>query len=147
MFRTLCAAMIFAVREAAGTPLGRDAGLKYLHGFVEEMKGVRLRQKRPRTRRPARRHRCAGGKLILTATELKIIGDTKAAGVASAARSRSGCRARFICNSGHFRSKQTATNKSPHFSAAKRGDNAARVFTKQIHAMQKRAGSSRAMML
>jgi polar amino acid transport system substrate-binding protein len=26
------------IREAMGTPLGRDNGLKYLHGFVEEMK-------------------------------------------------------------------------------------------------------------
>jgi polar amino acid transport system substrate-binding protein len=26
------------IREAMGTPLGRDTGLKYLHGFVEEMK-------------------------------------------------------------------------------------------------------------
>jgi len=35
--------------------------------------------------------------------------------------------------------KQTANDKSPHFAAAERGDNAARKATKQIDAMQKRA--------
>jgi hypothetical protein len=38
-----------------------------------------------------------------------------------------------------FANKQTANNKSPHFAAAKRGDNAALRAIKQIHAMQKRA--------
>jgi hypothetical protein len=37
------------------------------------------------------------------------------------------------------RSNQTTTDKSPHFAATKRGENAACRATKQIHAMQKRA--------
>jgi hypothetical protein len=55
------------------------------------------------------------------------------------ADSRAGCAARSIRNSGHFRTKQTANNKSPYFAAAKRGENAARGASKQIDAMQKRA--------
>jgi hypothetical protein len=40
---------------------------------------------------------------------------------------------------GPFASKQTANNKSPHFAAAKRGENAAPRAIKQIHVMQKQA--------
>jgi hypothetical protein len=57
----------------------------------------------------------------------------------TAGESRDGARAHSGSYYGLFASKQTANNKSRHFSAVKRGENAAPRAIKQIHAMQKRA--------
>jgi len=67
------------------------------------------------------------------------MGDTKARATVTAGESRDGARAHSGSYYGPFESKQTANNKSPHFAAAKRGENAAPRAIKQIHAMQKRA--------
>jgi hypothetical protein len=67
----------------------------------------------------------AGGGLILIAIGFKIIGGTKAGRRRRARRIARPTRARMAFDFGRFRSKQTANNKSPHFAAAKRGDNAA----------------------
>jgi hypothetical protein len=67
------------------------------------------------------------------------MGDTKARATVTSCESCDGARAHSGSYYGLFANKQTANEKSPHFAAAKRGDNTAPRAIKQIHAMQKRA--------
>jgi hypothetical protein len=80
-----------------------------------------------------------GHGLNLTLDRLNGIGSAKAADRPHRTRIARPFSPWFVGVFRTFRSNQTANNKSPHFAAAKPGENAARRASKQIHAMQKRA--------